>query len=424
MTQRPARIALAVLLVLSHPVGAVTIVVDETTCTLVDAVTAANFDTATGGCPAGSGPDRIKLTTDVVLTTVESSYFGPNGLPLVSSLVTVNGQGFTIERDPTAVPFRLFMVRPAGVLKLENVELRGGETSSGGAGGAAFGRGTIHLINSTVTGNTAGNGGGLGIIHDPAFAPGVLTLTNSTVTGNSAVNGGGIWGQGKVTLTNSTVSGNSANLRGGGIGNRYVLGTGIGYVNLINSTVTGNTANEGGGIFSKIDGSDGNPEGDSIILLSSIVAGNPSGDNCGGGPITDEGNNFDDDGTCGAGFGTITGLDPDLADNGGPTRTHALLAGSSAIDAAGACGLDTDQRGFPRDDGACDSGAYEYSPCGNGSIDPGEECDDGNNIDGDGCAFDCTAEQDVPATTGLGLVLLVLALGGGATLALRRKNTT
>jgi hypothetical protein len=72
-----------------------------------------------------------------------------------------------------------------------------------------------------------------------------------------------------------------------------------------------------------------------------------------GGPITDLGNNF---------FDITPGvdLDPVLADNGGPTQTHALLASSVAIDAAGECGLPTDQRGLLRWDGACDSGAFEY----------------------------------------------------------------
>ena len=53
-------------------------------------------------------------------------------------------------------------------------------------------------------------------------------------------------------------------------------------------------------------------------------------------------------------------FDTNLADNGGPTQTHALLPGSVAIDFAGDCGLETDQRGLPRNDGACDSGSYEF----------------------------------------------------------------
>ena len=79
----------------------------------------------------------------------------------------------------------------------------------------------------------------------------------------------------------------------------------------------------------------------------------------------DNGNNFSDDGTCGPGFAHITpdlDFDTELADNGGPTLTHALLPMSVAIDAAGVCELRADQRGVLRNDGVCDSGAFEYSP--------------------------------------------------------------
>ena len=63
------------------------------------------------------------------------------------------------------------------------------------------------------------------------------------------------------------------------------------------------------------------------------------------------------------------GLGP-LQNNGGPTETHALLPGSDAIDqiptfdCVDAKGepLTTDQRGFPRDDGMCDVGAFEVQP--------------------------------------------------------------
>jgi len=49
-----------------------------------------------------------------------------------------------------------------------------------------------------------------------------------------------------------------------------------------------------------------------------------------------------------------------LANNGGPTATHALLPGSPAIDTAeNAFCPATDQRGAPRDDGACDAGSFE-----------------------------------------------------------------
>ena len=51
-----------------------------------------------------------------------------------------------------------------------------------------------------------------------------------------------------------------------------------------------------------------------------------------------------------------------LADNGGDTATHALMAGSPAIDAADSASCPAiDQRGVARD-AACDVGSYEFVP--------------------------------------------------------------
>ena len=87
--KRSGHVALVVLLVLfSHPALAATIVVDNTMCNLVDAVTAANTDSPTGGCSAGSGADTIVLTADLMTT---------GSSPLVSSEITVAGNDFTIE---------------------------------------------------------------------------------------------------------------------------------------------------------------------------------------------------------------------------------------------------------------------------------------------------------------------------------------
>ncbi len=167
-------------------------------------------------------------------------------------------------------------------------------------------------------------------------------MTNSTVSGNSAVDaGGGIFSQSGVTVTHSTITRNSA-----------ATGAGIhAFVYCYNDL--GCSA--------------------AVELAGSIVADN-RGDNClfvvpetaPQEAIVDRGNNFTDDATCPPGFATITGLDTVLADNGGPTVTHALLAGSPAIDAAGDQCLATDQRGVARpQDGdgdgvaSCDAGAFE-----------------------------------------------------------------
>ena len=84
-----------------------------------------------------------------------------------------------------------------------------------------------------------------------------------------------------------------------------------------------------------------------------------------------------------------------ISDNHGGTPTYALPIGSIAIDAVAVgapCGS-FDQRGAPRPQGtSCDVGAFEYG-CGNEITDPGEECDDGNITNGDGCSYWCQSQR-------------------------------
>jgi hypothetical protein len=218
-----------------------------------------------------------------------------------------------------------------------------------------------------VSGNSAdGLGGGISNVIG-----GVVTLTDSTVSGNSAegvYGGGGIFNVATLTLTNSTVSGNSAtNGWGGGIQNITFDSFNSGNAKLINSTVSGNSATNGGG---------GIDNDWTLTLTNTLVdddCAQEATDVSGGGNIESPGN------TCG--FDTNKGdqfdvtaeqlnLGP-LQDNGGPTMTHALGAGSVAIDAipeevcvdADGEPLTTDQRGEPRPAGSgCDVGAFEVQP--------------------------------------------------------------
>lgn len=110
-----------------------------------------------------------------------------------------------------------------------------------------------------------------------------------------------------------------------------------------------------------------------MTLANTIVAEN-DGPNCNE-SCTSLGRNLDDDDTCGLdpGMDDLIFVDPlleALADNGGPTPTHALASERPAIDAGdeSAC-PPADQRGVPRpidgdEDGTavCDMGAYEYEP--------------------------------------------------------------
>jgi hypothetical protein len=234
-----------------------------------------------------------------------------------------------------------------GNLTLDQSTVSGNSTEGTGAhGGGIFSNGTATLTESTVSGNsTAGYvapGGGI-------MSRVAVTLTESTVSGNSTAGdsamGGGIGSFfGSVTLTQSTVSGNSTagdSARGGGIYSFY------GSVTLIQSTVTDNHALAatamGGGVF-QFNSSSNHP----FSISDSIVAGNTAG---GGGadlvpdPQSTLSVNYSligvADGLTFAGnVGNLTGsaaspLDPQLdplGDNGGPTETHALLAGSPAID--------------------------------------------------------------------------------------------
>jgi hypothetical protein len=142
------------------------------------------------------------------------------------------------------------------------------------------------------------------------------------------------------------VSGNGADGAGGGIWNNS------GTVTVTNSTVSGN------GGFGNVGGT--------LTVTNSVVDGD-----CDRGSVTSNGYNIESPGdTCGFDQGTdhvdVTegelNLGP-LQDNGGPTMTHALGAGSVAIDVipADMREVDEDQRGEPRGT-MCDVGAFEVQP--------------------------------------------------------------
>ena len=125
---------------------------------------------------------------------------------------------------------------------------------------------------------------------------------------------------------------------------------------------------EGGGIFSAFA---------FIEIKNSVLANEPSSGNCSinGGDFVSGNHNLSDDATCAfsgpADLNSVAiGFDSaGLADNGGPTKTMALLPASPAVDAIPAADctdlddetLAADQRGALRPQGAgCDIGAYEY----------------------------------------------------------------
>lgn len=231
------------------------------------------------------------------------------------------------------------------------------DCSAEAAGGGIANDGDLVMRRSTVRGNTASPeefaaGGGIDNF-------GTARIEESTISGNVAGDGGGIanGADAELILMNTTISGNSADF-GGGLDN---FG---GALSVQFSTIVNNSADFGGGIIN---------EGEAWIR-NSLIADNPFGDDCDdqdGLSFEATGVNLDSDGSC-PDFQQSTSAQialGSLADNGGPTETHALGATSVALAAATDCTeldgtpVETDQRGIPRPQGdACDVGAFEREP--------------------------------------------------------------
>ncbi len=243
-----------------------------------------------------------------------------------------------------------------GTATLANSTVSGNTAMSGG-GITSYG--TLMITGSTISGNEAANSGG-GIIN---INTGTATLANSTVSGNRAMQSGGIENSGTLTVTGSTISGNEAVNSGGGILN-FTEGT----LAIADSTISENTAGTNGDAIYSGDGA-------GVTIANSLLQGDCRAPT----PWVSNGHNIESPGnTCGFDQPSDqVGVSADdlslgpLADNGGPTETHALLPGSVAIDwiPLAACvdavgePLTEDQRGQPRPGGTmCDVGAFEVQP--------------------------------------------------------------
>jgi hypothetical protein len=214
---------------------------------------------------------------------------------------------------------------------------------SGGSGGGVSTSGTMVIERCTISDNTSMQGGGGGIASGGAYP---LTLDSDTVVGNWAFSdGGGISNDGVTVITNCTISGNTAV-----------------------QTFPGPLVTGGGGIINVADAFA------TVTLRNTIVAQNvsPTNPDVAGlaGAIRSLGFNLIGDRT-GADIAPDTGdqigtssypinplLGP-LANNGGLTKTSALLPGSPAIDAGSQTAPPQDQRNYDRQDGSPDIGAYE-----------------------------------------------------------------
>jgi predicted outer membrane repeat protein len=392
--------------------------------------TPANIITVTNVNDSGAGSLRQALADandgDTINFALSGTISLTNGELVIDKNITISGPGSNLltVRPSQGSFFRVFKVMPSHSITIQGITISFGYAGfaqgggvyldehvtatiadcvltnnfTGDIGGAIFidgygGGAMLTVLNSTITGNTAGNtdngGSGAGIyssadvltIIDSTISNntawiggnlsggdgggiinvnGTLEISNTTISSNLAgVSGGGISGDGTITITNSTISGNVAGITqpylglGGGI---YTSGT----LTVTNCTITGNSAYgspfKGGGVGGGIYNGNGSADVANSTLSDnhadvhggSIYGGTFDIGNSilnGGGPenistatVTSHGYNVCSD----AGGGFLNGpgdqintnplLGP-LQDNGGPTFTHELLTGSPAIDA-------------------------------------------------------------------------------------------
>jgi large repetitive protein len=318
------------------------------------------------------------------------------GLRVVRSVIVGN------QADSLGGGIEMFTSGGGNAVAIAASEVRGNDAgdSGGGVWIGTFGQTAFHMVGSTVAENDAFSGGGINLgsqgvisatIADSAVidnatvrnsgggvrldaAPCLtLTVSSALIARNRAAEGAGLKAASQerlaIRVINSTISSNVAAVRGGGVrldnGEPFRGLNGILNLALDHATLAGNQAPLGRGI----DAGHASVGGGQVLVKNSVMGGNGGLDDClvtAPFKIASLGYNVARLGSCGLNAAhDLSGVDPllgALLDTGGPTLTHALLAGSPAIDWADSLDCPaTDQRGAPRPAGAgCDAGAFEF----------------------------------------------------------------
>ncbi|MCY4072103.1 MAG: right-handed parallel beta-helix repeat-containing protein [Chloroflexi bacterium] len=192
-------VAIVAMAALISPVLAADIAVDET-CSLADAIVAANSDSATGGCRAGSGADTIILSGDISLDAA---------LPPIESDLTIDGRDFEINGEGM---FRIFQLT-AGDVALRRLSMTDGYSEDDGGAIHAAGALNLNIARSSIVDNRAGRYGG-GIFTGDAVT---VSISDTTIAGNSAGRVGGgldVFRGGDLVLTHVTLVNNVAPVAG------------------------------------------------------------------------------------------------------------------------------------------------------------------------------------------------------------------
>ncbi len=332
--------------------------------------------------------NSILTLNNTTLSSARTPNYGPG---IFNNRGTLNVSGSTFHDNRTTSGTGVALQLGGGIMNLFGTTTVNSSTFTNNlatfGGGMSNSGGTVTVNSSSFIGNTArGDGGGI------YTQDGTLTINASHFARNASIYGGGLFARTSIVNVDRIILHNNAANFGGGIYSGEASTTTIS-----TSTLGSNTSvNEAGGIY---------VNGGTITLSHTTIASNSAGTSGGGiyrlagtvnfgdtliaqniapagtdisGTVTSQGYNLIGS-TSGATIsGTTTGNLINaaaaplnlgaLANNGGPTLTYALLAGSVAINAGDPLFMsppDFDQRGFgfPRvADGRLDIGAYESSP--------------------------------------------------------------
>jgi hypothetical protein len=392
---------------------------------------AATYDVNTADSGTGSlrdaltqvdtSPDPAGDTVNIPAGTITLASDLPT-LANAATNLTIAGAGARATAISGADAYRIFHVSD-GTIAISGVTITHGNVPDGGAGLLADG-GTTTVSDSAFIANAdTGSEGGAVYVDG-----GEVTLNRDLLDGNSAFDyGAGIdVDAGHATINASTISHSTS---------QYDTAIDVDTANGLtvnSSTIVDNSATGGSGVVCC-----GIPDG--ATFTNSIIARNHSGDSttpadCTG-PTATGGHNITDDESC---FGPSSGTDrvvsdvglaAALANNGGPTDTYGLLAGSPAIDAGdgSATGCPSlDQTGLMRPIGpACDVGAYELAPPTATTGDAGTPSASAVTVSGTATPYRSASYHfDYGTTTSYGSSTAATPLAAGNTAAPASANLT
>ncbi|WP_394821284.1 choice-of-anchor Q domain-containing protein [Pendulispora albinea] len=375
--------------------------------TLRDAITRAN---------ASPGPHTIPIAVTGTISLASE-------LPNIAQAMTITGPGaakLTVQRG-SGTRYALLTIANAAV-EIQGLTIARGEGGTiGGVGGIDVRGGSLSLSDCVLLENS-------GDTASAIYASGELSITRSVIR-NNAGRYSAVYATGTTTITDTTIADNtvtaivfppdgrvltierstiSGNRSDRGVGGLQLQG---GTAVIRNSTFSGNTGRQAGDFWTYSDGvtfrllnvtaigssspSIWTSNAGTVYLRNTLLGGTGARCSLGRGGIVTEGNNLSSDATCALNApsdkpNTAPQAAP-LADNGGFTKTHALLAGSPAINSGNNTALlTTDQRGKPRiAAGTIDIGAYEVE----------DEIDAG--ADGGDAGTDADAGDASPPDSGL-----------------------